>query len=469
MTFQGIVLVCFYSADGGIRMDQRPASALKGVLLPLALLAVGATAEPQPRVLREFKNVALIELSADGHWILAASFRRVDCSDTRSACNSEVLTVYDTASGKPVGELISPKSPPYGIPNRFLTPSFVEHGKVRTIESTWDGQRKDLNFVLVIWDPISRSEQRRPIEFPKSFDYQCPVDDGHLLGLGPQEIRPPYVSIERNGQKYFDMGDPANRVPHQASRPLQVMAPGGPAETIAVIADTPFPLNGGFRCKAWRLGTSYLIENAVSGDSLEDRHFGKSLAWFSTEPGTASRPCRAFEGQRIHGYALSPDGTRVAVITSPLNEARYRPFLIVLDAGNCAEVGRFELQFPEQPRQRAPLLAPSRKYFDNVPFPDQFARMIAISPDNKLLAVAYGIIRGRSGSAFVGVYSISDGHRMTTLKGDTFTPSLYETVMLDIYRAREAPIDGAIQFAPDSQSLYTSSWSVRQWDVSKLR
>ena len=58
---------------------------------------------------------------------------------------------------------------------------------------------------------------------------------------------------------------------------------------------------------------------------------------------------------------------------------------------------------------------------------------------------------------------------MATLKGDTFTPNLYETFMLDIYSAREAPIGGALQFTPDSKSLYTSSWTLLQWDVSKLR
>jgi|HubBroStandDraft_1064217.scaffolds.fasta_scaffold302838_2 hypothetical protein len=58
---------------------------------------------------------------------------------------------------------------------------------------------------------------------------------------------------------------------------------------------------------------------------------------------------------------------------------------------------------------------------------------------------------------------------MATLKGDTYTPNLYETFMLDIYSAREAPIDGAMQFSPDSKSLFASSWNIRQWDLSRLR
>ena len=63
---------------------------------------------------------------------------------------------------------------------------------------------------------------------------------------------------------------------------------------------------------------------------------------------------------------------------------------------------------------------------------------------------------------------MSDGHRMATLKGDTFTPNLYEMFELDMYSARGAPIEGALQFSPDSKSLYTSSKNLRQWDISKL-
>jgi hypothetical protein len=187
------------------------------------------------------------------------------------------------------------------------------------------------------------------------------------------------------------------------------------------------------------------------------------------DPGAPPRSCHTFENQRIHGYAVSPDTSRIAVITSMLTEANYRTFLTVLDSRGCSELNRFELKFPEKPRSRAPLLAPSKKYFDNVPFGDQLARSIAVSPDNTLFAVAYGIKRGTSGLAFFGVFSMANGNRMATLEGGTFTPNLYETFMLDIYSAREAPIDGALQFSPDSKALYASSGSLREWDVSKLR
>ncbi len=218
-------------------------------------------------------------------------------------------------------------------------------------------------------------------------------------------------------------------------------------------------------------GTAYLIEDSrADGNTFEDGNFGRRLGWYSTEAQSASpKVCRTFENERIHGYTLSPDATRIAVITSLLGNSPWRVFLHVLDRTDCAELNTFELKLPEQPRSRTPLFAPSKKYFDNVPFPNQFARSLAISPDNARVAVAYGISKGISGTAFFGLYSMSDGHRLATLQGDTFTPNLYEIFMLDIYSAREAPIDGGMRFSPDSRSLFASSWNIRQWDLSTLR
>jgi WD40 repeat protein len=434
------------------------------ILLPFVLFTAAA-AEDQPALIREFKDTALIELSHDGHLILTSRLRAVKCEDGKKGCYKEVLTVYDNASGKSLGELISQNPSSYGTPDLFWKPEFVDQGEVRTIQSTWDKQRKSLVYAALKWNPISGAEQRSPIDIPKDFLYQCPLDDGRLLGLGASEIRPPYVPTDRTDQS-FNMGDPANQAPRHTIRPFETMA-GSSVEKIAVLTDAPFPLN--LNCKASHSGRFYLIEDAQSGENQENSPFGKSLAWFSPESIAPPRPCRTFENQRIHGYAISPDSSRVAVITSLLTDPDWRTFLTVLDGATCDEVYRFELKFPEKPRPRAPLLAPSRKYLDNVPFAGQFARSITISPDNTLLAVAYGISKGISGSAFFGLYSLSDGHRMATLKGDTFTPNLQQIFISDIYSAREAPLDGALQFSPDSKSLYTSSRNLRVWDVSKVR
>jgi hypothetical protein len=94
---------------------------------------------------------------------------------------------------------------------------------------------------------------------------------------------------------------------------------------------------------------------------------------------------------------------------------------------------------------------------------------VTISPDNTKLAVSYGISKGISGVSFFGVYSMMDGHRLATLKGDTYTPSLPDLFLSDIYSAREAPITGTLGFSLDSNTLYTSSGHLRQWDISKSK
>jgi len=109
------------------------------------------------------------------------------------------------------------KSPrPNGVPNLFLRPGFID-GSVRTIQSKWDDQRKNLIYVAVTWNPVSGAKQSGPIAIPKDFVYQCPLDKGRLLGIGPAAIWPPYVPTDRTGQS-FNMGDPANRGPRHSNR-----------------------------------------------------------------------------------------------------------------------------------------------------------------------------------------------------------------------------------------------------------
>ena len=169
-----------------------------------------------------------------------------------------------------------------------------------------------------------------------------------------------------------------------------------------------------------------------------------------------------FEGERIHGYAIAADGSLVAVITSLREDSQHRTFLNVLDGQNCRELKRFELNFPEKIERRPAFLLFGPKHVTNVPFPDQFARSVAISPDNTKLAVSYGISRGISGLSFFGVYSMMDGHRLATLEGATYTPSLPDIFIGDIFSASGAPIAGTLGFSPDSNSLYTSSDHLRQ-------
>src|SRR5712691_8415586 len=113
----------------------------------------------------------------------------------------------------------------------------------------------------------------------------------------------------------------------------------------------------------------------------------------STNPGVPYAFCPFMEGESIHGYAISPDGSLIAVITGigerdigdEVQGPGHRVFLNVLDAAGCKLLRRVELAFPEKPRKRAPLLAPKNKYFAGARLAGAFKR-IAISPDNTKLA-----------------------------------------------------------------------------------
>jgi hypothetical protein len=119
---------------------------------------------------------------------------------------------------------------------------------------------------------------------------------------------------------------------------------------------------------------------------------------------------RSFPGERIHGYAVSPDTALLAVMTGtgdlPVGGVGYRAFLNVWDGKNCEALRRLPLQFPEKPSWTAPPSYPERKRPNNVPFFHQFATHIAISPDNSKLALAYGLYRDPDGIAFFGLYSL---------------------------------------------------------------
>ena len=404
-------------------------------LLGLAARAWGGDGD-QARLMKEFKGAALVDVSRDERLILTRSRKRIQCDDGKRNCLTDFLTVYDNSTGKPIGVLVSPNLPSFFLPNRYLVPEFSPQGEVRVIELSG----KSGNTVRLTWNPLTGSQRSDLFPFPKGFSYRCPIEDGRLLGTG------------------------------ERSKLLQVLEQGSLSpETIAVLADPPFEYQGKFNCRGWRSGPDFLLQDEKPDRSPREDHFGKRLTWFSTTPGVPARPCRTFENQRIHGYTISPDASRVAVITSPLIKLGNRSYLTILDRADCRELNRFELDFPERAGLKAPLLFPSRTSPDNVPFREQFARLIAVSPDNTKLSVAYGISKGRSGVAFFGVYSMTDGRRLATLKGDTYTPIFCDAYQWDIYSAPDAPIYGALQFSLDSKSLYTSSEKIRQWDLSNLR
>jgi len=196
---------------------------------------------------------------------------------------------------------------------------------------------------------------------------------------------------------------------------------------------------------------------------IEQRRFGETLVWTPSASNDAPRLCREFPGERIHGYAVSPDGSLIAVVTTPRGKPfnglllpDSRAFLHVLSGAQCTAVKQLELTFPDDPH---PAL-----------YAGDFARHVAISPDLSKIAVAYGVRSRTDGLAFFGIYSLADGRRLATFKGDAFRGGYWMSRRtLDIAAASMAPLEGGLEFGLDSRSLYATSRYLRQWDVSSLR
>jgi hypothetical protein len=143
--------------------------------------------------------------------------------------------------------------------------------------------------------------------------------------------------------------------------------------------------------------------------------------------------------------------------------------LTVLKSEDFKIMSKFVLPFPDvKPVWHAPLLAPKNKYLYNHFFPDQLASSIAISPDNSKLAFAYGVYRDPDGIAYWGLFSLTDGRRIATLRGDVYRGGLLQGLMNDQLWAPMAPINGAMRFSADSRTLFATSKCVWQWDLSGL-
>ena len=77
---------------------------------------------------------------------------------------------------------------------------------------------------------------------------------------------------------------------------------------------------------------------------------------------------------------------------------------------------------------------------------------------------------GDDGQTYFGVYSMSNGERLTTLKGTKRKCGILRSLpMGDETECGSADLDGNIQFSPDSNTLFTTSEYVQQWDISAFR
>jgi hypothetical protein len=404
------------------------------------VVALGAT-ENGVTLVRTYKNASLVEISADGQLILTRLNQEkvTDCPDHMQYCLADVLAVHEAGTGRSVGKLVAKGRGNFGLAG------FLRGNTVLAIEYDW----KSLPPARVTWNLVSGVRSRIELAVQKGAMLLCPVDESRILsGMIDGTIAP---------QSYQ----------------LQVLGATGSMQSLKE-PKLPFVRNGGTvpgmlesNCTTWRSQDSYLMEGAEGNEGLY---------WVSTRPDAPARFCYAFPEERIRDYAISPDGSMIGVATNrretPSEAGKLHDefplFLTLLNAADCSTLRRVELQFPEKPKLKSFLIG-GIKYYDNRHFWTQFPAGMAISPDKTKLAIAYGVYRKPSGYAYFGLYSLADERRLATLNGDVEHKWLWSGFLNDEIFAQGAPIGGALQFAPDSRTLYGTSEHLRQWDISGLR
>lgn len=408
------------------------------------MIASLAAGENQPNLVREYKkdDAALIELSKDGKLILTRGARTTACQGKKGRCRVDVLTVYEALTGKQLAEYASK---PDAI---FSAPGFVEGQNVSAVEVSYDSLEKRSIRTGLHWNLLSGV--RTDFLGVENFMPVCPLDNSRFLAVITTEsgsLSSVLAIADASGLHKLNQ-------PELALNPYDV----GAGNTY----DQFFVMSG--NCTAWRSGSRYLVQSAGA-----DRAF----YWVSTNVSDAPQFCLAFPGERVHGYTVSPDGALLAVITGagglPVGAPSYHVFLNVFDARDCRALRRVELSFPEKSTWITPLLNPKARYRNNVAFFNQFARRLAVSPDDKMLAIAYGIFKDPDGLAFFGLYSLSDGHRLSTVPGDKYRCGIHGAIFFDELHCQAAPIKGTVQFSPDSRMLFATSRYLHQLNVSVVK
>jgi hypothetical protein len=407
--------------------------------LGIASLAFVVFADGGVTLVRAYKDAALIEISADGRLMLARRDARkiTDCPDRRPYCSADVLEVFETATGKSAGQLVSRGGFNFGLA-RF----FHDHTVV-VVEQDWKSSP-----VRIEWEPASGHRSEASLAVPKDGGLICALNDtSFLAGVADRSVSPwlyRLAVVTAEGVERLQQPD------------LPFVRNGVPVSS-ALARD----------CGARLLNDSYLVE----GDTTN-----ASLYWVSLHPEVQARPCHVFESEKIRNFALSPDGSIIAVATDAVESAsevgKLHPehplWLTVLDSGGCSVLRKFQLEFPEKQKLRSPPLG-SYQYYDNSHFGAQFPATMTVSPDKTKVALAYGVYRSPSGYAYFGLYSLADGHRLATIDGDVLHKWLWSGFLNDEIRAPSAPIHGALRFSADSRTLFGSSQNLRQWDLSRLK
>jgi len=384
----------------------------------MACLLLPSNAEDRVELVRTFRNVHLAAISPDSRYVLSAYRHDVtDCPDQAPKCVAEVLAAYRSDTGELQGKLTTRGG------GHFGSVEFANSKVVTVFEQEWPADPE-----LVRWDVSAGTHQRTTVPGGHNASFLCMADDRRVLAL--RDVR-----AEPWGLKIIDPPalDQQLQLPHSAS-----------------------PVDVGYlfrnqNCGRWRSSSSYLLGTSD----------GQALYWISTQPETPPSSCRTFTGEGIQDYVISPDRSMLAVATlrqrGPFQRGNVPPdqqlFLTLLNARDCSVVRRFGLSFPEKNKWR---------------FGAQFPAEMSISADNAMLALSYGIQAGPSGYAYFGLYSLADGHRLATLRGDVDRKWPWSGFLNDEIFSQGAPT-GLVEFSPDSRTFYAGSEHLRKWDVSKLK
>lgn len=420
---------------------------LKGLMLVLVCLNATSpfswTDENRKAILvRELKKDSIrpVDLSSDGRFILTIGERK---NPELRGARLSVLAVYETNTGKIVGK------PVVEAERKFTAAIFDGSQRVLALETQYIYSLLSKPAVLLEWDLVSGKLSELPVKLDRNFKPACILNKNQFLGFVFErgDVAQELLTVaEDNGV----------RILHQPSK--------ASSNTKWPKFHEPFPLLGD-NCSAWRSGESILLANTNPGD----------LDWVSLQPDKNPIRCHSFPGEFICGQAVSPDGSFVAVVTIDRDldklaaVAEVPPvFLNVLQAQACKPVSRSLLEFPERPVWRSYLFS-RKKYLDNRLFLQQLASRMAISPDNTKLALAYGIYKSSDGDAYFGLYALSDGRRLATLRGNKNRGGFLHGILSDEIWASSAPISGMLRFSHDSRRLYAGSKGVFQWDISGLK
>src|ERR1022692_4201802 len=150
----------FFQAEDGIR-DYKVTGVQTCALpiwLGIASLAFVVFADGGVSLVRAYKDAALIEISADGRLMLARRDARkiTDCPDRRPYCSADVLEVFETATGKSAGQLVSRGGFNFGLAR------FLHDHTVLVVEQDWKSSP-----VRIEWEPASGHRSEASLAVPK--------------------------------------------------------------------------------------------------------------------------------------------------------------------------------------------------------------------------------------------------------------------------------------------------------------